>query len=92
VAGPVALAVPVLAVLHARWPAAGPWLAGTLFAAAGAVAAVAGGRGLAEHTGAFGVPAQLCALLALAAALTPVPDVLRRSHRRDGRRARAARR
>jgi arabinofuranan 3-O-arabinosyltransferase len=74
VGGAVAVAVPVLALLYAKRPAVAPWLAGTLFAIAGAFAVVAGGRGLAEHTGAFGVPAQVCALLALAATLTPAPD------------------
>jgi arabinofuranan 3-O-arabinosyltransferase len=72
--GPVALAVPALAWLawpRPRWPRAGtlPVLAFAGLAASGLLAAAQPfGDGL---LGPFGWPAQACALLALAAALTP---------------------
>ncbi len=70
VGGPVALAVPVVAVLARRWPswfgalaAAGMLVAGVLTAAAAHPALLG--------TGAFGAAAQVCALVALTCALMP---------------------
>lgn len=65
------LAVPVLAVVAYRWPG---WLSGIAAAgmvAAGVLTALAAHPAL-PGTGAFGGPAQACALIALAAALMPV--------------------
>ena len=71
--GPVALAVPVLAYLAGRPRSAGrtwlPWVAFGGLVASGILSAVQPfGAGL---LGPFGAPAQACALVALAAALTP---------------------
>jgi len=76
--GPVALAVPVLAWLAWRPPRSPgrpppgawlPWIAFAGLAASGLLSAVRPfGEGL---FGPFGWPAQACALVALAAALTP---------------------
>ncbi len=74
VGGPVALVVPVVAVLARRWPswfvglaAAGMLVAGVLTAAAAHPALLG--------TGAFGAAAQVCALVALTCALMPdLPD------------------
>jgi arabinofuranan 3-O-arabinosyltransferase len=71
VGGPLAVAVPVLIVAANRWPG---WLGGIAFVgmiAAGVLTAMAAHPAL-RGTGAFGAPAQACALVALAAALMPV--------------------
>ena len=71
IGGPMVLAVPVLAVVAYRWPG---WLSGIAAAgmvAAGVLTALAAHPAL-PGTGAFGGPAQACALIALAAALMPV--------------------
>ena len=77
VGGPVALAVPVLAAIGYLWPS---WCAPISFAAAlaaGLVTALAPDAA-APATGAFGGPAQACALIALTAALIPVCPPRRR--------------
>ena len=71
IGGPLVLAVPVVAVVAYRWPG---WLSGIAAAgmiAAGVLTALAAHPALAG-TGAFGAPAQACALIALTAALMPV--------------------
>ena len=79
--GPVALAVPVLAYLAGRPRPPGktdsgtwlPWVAfGGLVASGLLSAAQPFGAGL---LGPFGAPAQACALVALAAALTPAVTI-----------------
>jgi len=70
IGGPVALAVPILAGLACRWPRLLPLLACAGLLAAGVLTALAVNPA-APGSGAFGAPAQACALLALAAALTP---------------------
>ena len=75
--GPVALAVPVLAYLAGRPRSPGdaglPWVAfGGLVASGVLSAAQPFGAGL---LGPFGAPAQACALVALAAALTPAVTI-----------------
>jgi arabinofuranan 3-O-arabinosyltransferase len=72
VGGPVALAVPILAVLAWRRPRWLPLLACAGLLAAGVLTALAAGPAV-TGSGAFGAPAQACALIALAAALTPGP-------------------
>ncbi|SCD39891.1 alpha-(1-_3)-arabinofuranosyltransferase family protein [Streptomyces sp. DvalAA-19] len=72
IAGPVALVVPVLAVLAHFRPS---WLAPVAFAsmaAAGVVVAIGTGEYTARGEGAFGATAQLLALIALFAALVTV--------------------
>jgi arabinofuranan 3-O-arabinosyltransferase len=78
--GPVALAVPVLAYLAGRPGPGGsprawlPWIAFGGMVASGVLSAARPfGAGL---LGPFGGPAQACALIALAAALTPAVGVL----------------
>jgi len=74
VGGPMALAVPVVAVVACRWPGWLGWIAAAGMVAAGVLTALAAHPAL-PGTGAFGAPAQACALIALAAALMPVlPD------------------
>jgi len=71
VAGPLALAVPVLALAGTRWPG---WYAGIAaggMIAAGVLAATAAHPAL-HGIGAFGGAAQACALIALTAGLMPV--------------------
>ncbi|MBH5334670.1 DUF3367 domain-containing protein [Streptomyces pactum] len=73
VAGPVALAVPVLAAIawwRPAWPAA---IALVAMAAAGVVAAVDAGEPVRAEEGAFSGWAQLLALVALTAAVVTVP-------------------
>ncbi|PZS37647.1 MAG: DUF3367 domain-containing protein [Pseudonocardiales bacterium] len=70
VGGPVAVAVPILAGLAWRWPRWLPLLACAGLLAAGVLTALAVNPA-AIGSGAFGAPAQACALIALAAALTP---------------------
>jgi arabinofuranan 3-O-arabinosyltransferase len=78
VGGPVALAVPVVVVLAARWPSWFGGLAAAAMVAAGVLTALATHPAL-QGTGAFGAPAQACALIALTCALMPVlPDRLTR--------------
>jgi hypothetical protein len=72
IGGVAAVLVPILAVLGYLRPRSLPWLAGGAMLAAGVCSIV----GLAGHVGtpgygAFGAPAQVFALAALAAALTP---------------------
>jgi arabinofuranan 3-O-arabinosyltransferase len=74
IGGVAAVLVPLLAGLGYLRPRWLPWLAGGAMLAAGACSAI----GLAWHVGtpgygAFGAPAQVFALAALAAALTPLP-------------------
>lgn len=68
IGGPLAVAVPVLAVVSHRGPR---WLSVIAFGAmaASGVLAAQSANGL---SGAFGAPAQACAVIGLAAALTPV--------------------
>jgi arabinofuranan 3-O-arabinosyltransferase len=73
IGGPVALAVPVLAVVAALRPRWLPVISLVAMTAAGVIAASAGGPAL-VGSGAFGPTAQACALLALAAALYPQPS------------------
>ena len=74
VGGPMVLAVPVVAVVAHRWPRWLGWIAAAGMVAAGVLTALAAHPAL-LGTGAFGAPAQACALIALAAALMPVlPD------------------
>jgi arabinofuranan 3-O-arabinosyltransferase len=76
VGGPVAVAVPVVAVLAYRWPSWFGGLAAAGMVAAGVLTALASHPAL-PGTGAFGAPAQACALVALTCALMPVlPDAL----------------
>jgi arabinofuranan 3-O-arabinosyltransferase len=70
VGGPVALAVPILAGLACWWPRSLPLLACAGLLAAGVLTALAVNPA-ATGSGAFGAPAQACALIALAAALMP---------------------
>jgi arabinofuranan 3-O-arabinosyltransferase len=72
VAGPVAVVVPVLAVVAWLRPAFLVPLAFTAMAGAGAVAALGAGDGLSPDRGAYGSSAQLLALTALFAALVSV--------------------
>jgi arabinofuranan 3-O-arabinosyltransferase len=70
VGGPAVLAVPVLAALAYLWPRRLPVLAFAGMLAAGVITALAAAPA-AMGSGAFGAPAQACALVALAAALIP---------------------
>jgi arabinofuranan 3-O-arabinosyltransferase len=71
VGGPLALAVPVLAIASSRWHGWYPGIAAGAMIAAGVLTAMAAHP--AQHgTGAFGGAAQACALSALAAALMPL--------------------
>ena len=70
VGGPVAAAVPILAGLAFLWPRLLPLFACAGMLAAGVFTALAVNPA-APGSGAFGAPAQACALIALAAALTP---------------------
>jgi len=76
VGGPVALAVPVVAYLAFRWPSWFGVVAAAGMIAAGILTALAVHPAL-PGTGAFGAPAQACALVALTCALMPMlPDTL----------------
>jgi arabinofuranan 3-O-arabinosyltransferase len=82
VGGFVAFAVPVVAALAYRWPRWFGVVAAAGMVTAGVLTAVAAQAAL-PGTGAFGAPAQVCALVALTCALMPVlPD---RSALRDRR-------
>ncbi|HEX9623340.1 MAG TPA: alpha-(1-_3)-arabinofuranosyltransferase family protein [Streptosporangiaceae bacterium] len=70
IGGPVALAVPVLALAAFMWPDWYAAIAFTAMLATGLITALAAQR-TAIGTGAFGGPAQALALIALAAALIP---------------------
>jgi arabinofuranan 3-O-arabinosyltransferase len=70
VGGPAVLAVPVLVALAYLWPRRFPVLAFAGLLAAGVITALAAAPA-AMGSGAFGAPAQTCALVALAAALIP---------------------
>jgi len=72
VGGPVALAVPVLAVIALLRPRALPAISLAAMLAAGVIAATASAPA-ATGSGAFGPAAQVLALVALAAALYPAP-------------------
>ena len=71
VGGPVAFAVPVVAVLAYRWPRWFGAVAAAGMVAAGVLTAIASHPAM-PGTGAFGAPAQVCALVALTCALMPV--------------------
>jgi hypothetical protein len=82
VGGPVALAVPVLAYLTWRLsrtsgrPGPGTWLPWVAFADMVASGLLSAGRPFGSSLfGSFGGPAQACALVALAAVLTPAVNV-----------------
>jgi arabinofuranan 3-O-arabinosyltransferase len=76
VGGPIAIAVPVVAYLAYRWPSWFGVLAAAGMIAAGTLTALAAHPAL-PGTGAFGAPAQACALVALTCALMPsLPDRL----------------
>lgn len=85
IAGPVALVVPVLAVLAHFRPSLLAPVAFTAMAAAGVVVAVTTGEFTATDKGAFGATAQLLALIALFAALVTVGSAPRRGRRRSSR-------
>jgi arabinofuranan 3-O-arabinosyltransferase len=68
VAGVLALIVPALTVVVRRWPAATVPIAAVAMAGAGIAAAAGAGDPASLGEGAFGAPAQLLALVALAAA------------------------
>ncbi|WP_250643632.1 alpha-(1-_3)-arabinofuranosyltransferase [Frankia sp. AiPa1] len=70
VAGPVALAVPVLVWAGRRWPAAPAWGAGLAMIGAGIAVAAAPNSSPGSDQGAFGAPTQLLGAFALAAALS----------------------
>jgi len=74
IGGPVALAVPVLAVVAWRWPHWLPAVAATAILVAGVITATAAtaANPAAIGVGAFSAAAQACALIALAAALMPI--------------------
>ncbi len=72
VGGVLALTVPLIA-LFGRWrPGWVPWLAFGAMTTAGVFSAIGVHPGVVHGTGAFGAPAQAAALIALAAALTPL--------------------
>ncbi|CAM5240327.1 hypothetical protein SVIOM74S_04298 [Streptomyces violarus] len=85
IAGPVALVVPVLAVLAHFRPSLLAPVAFAAMAAAGVVVAVTTGEFTATDKGAFGATAQLLALIALFAALVTVGAAPSRGRRRSGR-------
>ncbi len=74
IGGPLVLAVPVLVFIGTRRPNWLPWVAFVGMTAAGLVAALNQGNGALTGVGAFSAPAQVCALIALAAVLVPVAD------------------
>jgi arabinofuranan 3-O-arabinosyltransferase len=69
--GPLVLAVPVLVVIAYRWQRWCGGIAAVAMIASGVLTVMAAHPAL-VGTGAFGAPAQACALVALTAALTPV--------------------
>jgi arabinofuranan 3-O-arabinosyltransferase len=71
VGGPMVLAVPVVAVLAYRWPGWYGAVAVAAMTSAGVLTALAAHPSL-LGVGAFGAPAQACALVALTCALMPV--------------------
>jgi arabinofuranan 3-O-arabinosyltransferase len=71
IGGPMVAAVPVVALLAYRWPGWYGGLAASAMVAAGVFTSLAAHPAL-PGTGAFGAPAQACALVALACALMPV--------------------
>lgn len=85
IAGPVALVVPVLAVLAHFRPSLLAPVAFASMAAAGVVVALSTGEYTAVGKGAFGPTAQLLALIALFAALVTVGSAPVRGRRRAGR-------
>lgn len=72
VGGPLVAAVPVVLVLGWWRPRWVPWLAFVAMCVAGALAMTSLAHGPQTGAGAFGWPAQAAALIALAAALTPI--------------------
>lgn len=72
IGGPVVLAVPVLVFVGSRRRSWLPWVAFAGMAVAGVVAAIHPGSGALSSSGAFSAPAQVCALIALAAVLVPI--------------------
>jgi arabinofuranan 3-O-arabinosyltransferase len=72
IGGPVALAVPLLLVVGRLQPRLLPWLAATGMICVGLLSAHEVGNGAQSAIGAFGTWAQLAAVLAIAAVLTPV--------------------
>jgi arabinofuranan 3-O-arabinosyltransferase len=64
---PLVLVVPPLIYVGRRRPEALPWIAGAAMLAAGVIVALQPGRSPASDTGAFGAPAQLLAVTAVAA-------------------------
>ncbi|HET9895257.1 MAG TPA: alpha-(1-_3)-arabinofuranosyltransferase family protein [Streptosporangiaceae bacterium] len=84
--GPVAVAVPLLALLAARWPTRYGALAFACMIVSGLLAAMVANPA-ATGSGAFGAAAQACALVALAAALIPAGlELPRLAGRRAGKR------
>ncbi len=77
IGGPLVLVVPVLVFIGSRRPRTLPWVAFAGMTAAGIVAALTPGSGALSRLGAFSAPAQVCALIALAAVFVPI--VKRRS-------------
>lgn len=76
IGGPIALAVPVLAVIVARIPGWTGVIAFAAMTAAGVLAVFAGGPAM-SGTSVLGLAGQACALIALAVTLTPVVTVRR---------------
>ena len=72
IGGPLVLAVPVLVFIGSRRPNTLPWVAFVGMTAAGVIAALTPGTGALSRLGAFSAPAQVCALIALAAVLVPI--------------------
>ncbi len=79
VGGGMALAVPVVALLGWWRPRWVPWLAFGAMTVAGVFAAAGARPGVVHGTGVFGAPAQAAALVALAAALTPLVHTRRKN-------------
>jgi arabinofuranan 3-O-arabinosyltransferase len=84
VGGPVVIAVPILAGLAYQWPRLLPLFTCAGMLAAGVFTALTVNPA-APGSGAFGAPAQACALIALAAALTPRLGSGRSWHNDGGR-------
>ncbi|MCM3885637.1 alpha-(1-_3)-arabinofuranosyltransferase [Frankia sp. R82] len=69
VAGPVALAVPIVILIGRRWPTVPAWIAAAGMAGAGVAVAVAPNSSPGSGQGAFGAPTQLLGAVAFAAVL-----------------------
>ena len=72
VGGPIVLVVPLLVFVGSRHASWLPWVALIGMTVAGTIAAIHPGSGALSHNGAFSAPAQVFALIALAAVLVPI--------------------